>query len=116
MSDSRKKMPHNGNLLNKYIIESGKSAAMISREMGYSNSLVYHLLPTESLKMQVFWRLGLVMNRNVLAEIAEDFPVEHRSKRELKLESEIERLKKEFEKELNDVKKELEVYRRLFDK
>jgi len=105
MENKLKKMPHNGDLLEKYIDSSGISRSAISREMGYSRSLIQRLFNTPSIRTHIWWGLGIAINRNIFAELGELFPVKHKTKREL-----------ELEEELEMVKKELEVYRRIHDR
>ena len=105
-------MPHNGNQLKKYIKESGKKITLLSRDMGYAFPALTQMVSTQSIRTHIWWELGLLINRNIFAEFGEMFPVEYKSKREQQLEAE----KKELETELADVKKELEIYRRILDK
>ena len=98
-------MPHNGNRLRKYIKESGKRITRLSKDMGYAFPALTRMCDTESVRTHIWWELGLRINRNIFAEFGEIFPVEYKSKREQKLEA-----------ELADVKKELEIYRRILDK
>ena len=103
--ETEQKMPHNGLLLKNYARYSGKSATELSSEMGYTRSLISRLFNTFSIRTHIWWNLGLVLNRNIFAELAEEFPVKHISRRE-----------KEIEAELSDMRKELEIYRRILDK
>jgi hypothetical protein len=105
MVTNKEKMPHNGGLLEKYVNESGKSRSEISLKMGYSRSLLSQLYDTPSIRMHIWWGLGLVINRNIFGELAERFPVEYKSKRE-----------RELEAELEDVQKELQIYKRIMDR
>ena len=98
-------MPHNGNQLKKYIKESGKKITLLSRDMGYAFPALTQMVSTQSIRTHIWWELGLLINRNIFAEFGEMFPVEYKSKREQQLEA-----------ELADVKKELEIYRRILDK
>ena len=98
-------MPHNGNQLKKYIKESGKKITLLSRDMGYAFPALTQMVSTQSIRTHIWWELGLLINRNIFAEFGEMFPVEYKSKREQQLEA-----------ELTDVKKELEIYRRILDK
>ena len=112
METTTNEMPHNGNRLRKYIKESGKRITRLSKDMGYAFPALTRMCDTESVRTHIWWELGLRINRNIFAEFGEIFPVEYKSKREQKLEAE----KKELEAELADVKKELEIYRRILDK
>ena len=98
-------MPHNGSLLKKYITESGGRVTVLSKKMGYSSPLLMRLFNTLSIRTHIWWGLGLLINRNIFAELGEIYPVKYKSKREEQLEA-----------ELKDVKKELEIYRRILDK
>ena len=102
---TEQRMPHNGSLLKKHIYNSGNTATGISRKMGYTKSLVSRLFDTCSLRTHIWWELGLILNQNIFAEFAEQFPVKYISRRE-----------KEIEAELSDMRKELEVYKRILDK
>ena len=105
MEQTTNEMPHNGEQLERYIKESGKRATVLSKNMGYSSPLLMRLFNTPSIRTHVWWKLGLLINRNIFAEFAEIYPVKYKSKREQQLEAELE-----------DVKKELEIYRRILDK
>jgi len=105
MEQTSNNMPHNGGRLEKYIKESGKQPTVLSKKMGYSSPLLIRLFNTPSIRTHIWWELGLLINRNIFAEFAEIYPVKYKSKRE-----------QELETELEDVKKELEIYRRILDK
>ena len=105
METTTGEMPHNGNLLEQYVKTSGSKVTQLSREMGYSSPLLMRLYKTPSIRTHIWWKLGLLINRNIFADFADIFPIEHKSKR-------IEQL----EAELADAKKELEIYRRIVGK
>ena len=116
MEQTINEMPHNGNKLENYIRESGKRPTVLSREMGYSSPLLMRFFNTPSIRTHIWWKLGLLIDRNIFAEFAEIYPVKYKSKREEQLETELADVKKELEAELADVKKELEIYKRIYDK
>jgi len=105
MDVKKENMPHNGTLLEGYVKSSRETGTAISRQMGYSHSLIARLYDTPSIRTHIFWKLGLILNRNLLAELAEQFPIQHKSKRE-----------QELEAELESVQKELEIYKRIMEK
>ena len=105
MVKTANEMPHNGYRLENYVRKSGKKSTALSQEMGYSPPLLMRLFNTPSLRTHIWWKLGLLIDRNIFAEFAEIYPVKYKSKREEQLEI-----------ELADVKKELEIYRRIHDK
>ena len=105
MGATTNEMPHNGYQLKKYIKETGNKATLLSRDMGYAFPRLTRMYNTVSIRTHIWWELGLLINRNIFAEFGEMFPVEYKSKRELQLEA-----------ELADVKKELEIYRRILEK
>ena len=105
MANITNEMPHNGVRLERYIINSGQKVTALSKKMGYSSPLLMRLYNTPSIRTHIWWKLGLLLERNLFAEFAEIFPVKYKSAREQQL-----------EKELEDVKKELEIYRRINDR
>ena len=105
MEKRSNKMPHNGSLLEKYVAQSGKRVTFLSKDMGYSAQMLMRLFDTPSIRTHVWWELGLLIDRNIFAELGERYPVKYKSKREEQLEAELE-----------DVKRELEIYRRILDK
>ena len=105
MKSTSKNMPHNGDLLKKYTKESGETKIILSRKMGYSDSMLSRLTETYSIRTHIWWELGLVINRNLFAEFAERFPVKYKSAREMEIETELEK-----------VKTELEIYKRIVGK
>ena len=105
MEKTMNEMPHNGSRLEKYIKKSGKMATVVSKQMGYSAPLLWRMFDTPSIRTHIWWKLGIILNRNIFAEFAEIFPVKYKSEREQQLED-----------ELKEVKKELEIYRRILDK
>ena len=115
-TEIQNEMPHNGDLLEKYVKKSGFKTAPLSRKMNYSESLLRRLWNTPSLRTHIWWKLGLAINHNIFADFAAIFPVKYKTAREHELEAELNEVRKNLEAELYDVKKELEVYRRIFDK
>ena len=105
MSEENAKMPHNGGMLERIVKQSGKTSGKLSRQMGYSESLLRHLYDTPSIRTHIWWEVGIATGQNIFAQFAERFPIKHKSKRE-----------KELETELEKVKVELEIYRRIVER
>lgn len=105
MNTNKEAMPHNGFLLKKYINDSGQTITALAKEMDSSISVVLRQYKTYSLRTHVWWKLGLALNRNIFAELAEYFPIKYKTRRE-----------QELEVELEDIRKELEIYKRIIDK
>ncbi len=105
MITNEEKMPHNGSLLKKYISNSEQTITALAKKMDSSQSVISRQYNTSSLRTHVWWRLGIAINRNIFAELAEHFPIQHKTKRE-----------QELEAELKDVRKELEIYKKIMDK
>ena len=105
MKKTTNEMPHNGSRLKRYLRDADKKSTVVSKQMGYSAPLLMRLFDTPSIRTHIWWQLGIILDRNLFAEFAEIFPVKYKSEREQQLED-----------ELKDVKKELEIYRRILDK
>ena len=99
------KMPHNGGMLERIVEQSGKSSGKLSQQMGYSESLLRHLYDTPSIRTHIWWELGAVTGQNLFVQFVERFPIKYQTKRELELEAELEK-----------VKAELEIYRRIVER
>ena len=123
MENTTTNMPHNGGLLEKFINESEQRVTTLSHKMGYTRAVLPRLYNTPSMRTHIWWQLGLAVNRNLLAELAERFPIRYQTKRELELEKELIEEKQISEFKLNEakleldrVRLELEIYRRIVDK
>ena len=105
MATEENKMPHNGSLLKKYVNNSGKQVATFISQLGTKRCSLIDLYRTPSLRTHIWWEVGFVLNRNIFGEFAERYPIPYQTKRE-----------KELEIELADLKKELEIYKRIVEK
>ena len=103
--------PHNGELLKKIAKEEGLNYVALGKRMNMHPSSFAHSVKSESLQMRHWWKLGLALDRNLIAEIGESFPLHYETLREKELQSEIETLKSDIEK----LKLELGIYKRILE-
>ena len=99
------KMPHNGSLLEKYVNESGLGTAAITKHMRSKRTTLKDLYFTPSLRMHIWWDVGVAINQNLFGDFAERFPIPYHTKREL-----------ELEEEVKNIRMELEIYKRIVEK
>lgn len=62
-------MPHHGKVLEKAIRESGYSLALVSRKTKISRRHFYNLFLQEIIKIDVFLKVGKVINHDFTADI-----------------------------------------------
>ena len=105
MATQENKMPHNGSLLEKYVRDSGLQVTAITKHLQSKRTTLNDFYLTPSLRMHLWWEMGLILNRNVFGDFAERFPIPYRTKREL-----------ELEEEVKNLRMELEIYKRIMDK
>ncbi|MGK4566184.1 hypothetical protein [Flavobacterium sp. 3HN19-14] len=97
--------PHIGQIIGDYMKAHNILNATVARRIGIATNGIGYYLQQESLQLGIIWKVGVAVGHNFLAEIAEQHPYWLPSAKELKLESEIE-----------DLKKELEIYKRIVGK
>ncbi|HBG40784.1 MAG TPA: hypothetical protein DDW85_05150 [Porphyromonadaceae bacterium] len=117
--ENNTQLPHNGQWIMKAVEEEKISFAELGRRMGVDPSSFRQYGDSDSLQMRIWWKLGLAINRNLIAEIGDRFPVSYETKREKERVAERNNLQKELEKaqaEIEKLKTQLEVYQRIVEK
>lgn len=97
--------PHVGKMIGEYLRKHNIINATVARRIGIAPNGIGYYLEQESLQLGIIWKVGIAVGHDFLAEIAAMHPYKMPSERELQLESEIE-----------DLKKELEIYKRIVGK
>jgi hypothetical protein len=67
--------PHMGRLLEGRIRQSGRTHAVISRDLGIAQTGVARYLQQPSLQAGILWKVGLSIRHNFFDELAGHFPV-----------------------------------------
>jgi transcriptional regulator with XRE-family HTH domain len=109
-------MPHNGNLLAKYIPEHYGSKSELARKMGVTLPGVNDYCRNSSLQTSVWWRASQALQHNFLAELADDLGIDYDSKAVLALREELTRAQQEInrlQQENGDLKIKVSVYESL---
>jgi transcriptional regulator with XRE-family HTH domain len=94
-------MPHAGNLLYKIMLEKRVSQAALARGLNVSDTGVLRYLQQPSLHAAILWKEGKILNHNFFEELSALHPVKKSNA--------------EKEQELADLKKELEIYKRIVE-
>ncbi len=97
MKKNTENYPHNGNFLKKAIREKGLSSSELAQLTGHHPSLFPYYKRSASLSFKVLWNLGLSLERNLISELGESFPLAYETEREKALKKENEELKRELE-------------------
>ena len=111
--------PHNGQLLKEAIEERGMTINSFAQYIGASQPGIAYSTTRESLQIQVLWKLGLALERNLIAEIGDDFPIRFTTTREKELLAEQEKLiagQNELKREIEKLNIQIEVYKEVLKK
>ena len=99
-SKTKEGFQHNGKMLAEYFELNSINKAALSRKMGMSPSTIQKYLEGESLQFRILWKISVATKHNFLAELTAQLPTEIvdpiKTKRELELESELEKVKFEL--------------------
>jgi transcriptional regulator with XRE-family HTH domain len=90
------KMPHNGKRLQACISAQGLTIAEAARRIGVAPQTVSSYYKSASLQLDVWWRVGLALHRNLIAELGMELPVAFESPTEAALKQEVAQLKTEL--------------------
>lgn len=104
--------PHNGKLLQGYLTSHNIRIVDLARGMKVASPTVFQYFNSQSLQLNIWWKISQALNHNFLAELAEQLPVEHITAREKELQNQIDALQKELEK----TNIELSVYKNIMGK
>lgn len=103
--------PHNGKLVENYVLKNGINRAELARKMNMATTSVYNYAGSASLQLGILWKISVAIKHNFIAELGEMMPVEFVSNREKEIQQQLEDLQKEFEKQ----NMELSIYKKIVD-
>ncbi len=112
MKQKTNNMPHNGSLLEKYIVEQHTIKAALARKMGVTQPSINVYFRRHTLQTGIWWRASLALQHNFIAELGEILPVDYETKTEAKLREELAQL----QKEMSELKLKLSVYESIMKK
>ncbi len=108
-SSDNENLSHNGDLLRRYIKESGIGNVKMANRMGVNPQTLYHYLGRATLQTRVLWEASLILKRNILFDLGMKLPNDFVSEYEPELQKQIEELKQENER----LKIEIGVYEKI---
>ncbi|MDR1679275.1 MAG: hypothetical protein LBR81_05795 [Prevotellaceae bacterium] len=112
-------MPHNGNLLEKYIAEQRIVKSHLARRMDITPPSMNLYLTRGSLQTVVWWRISRALQHNFLAELGDALDIAYETKAEAKLREEIAGLQEKIKlqgKEIDEMKVKISVYESIVNK
>jgi hypothetical protein len=102
--NGKKAMPHAGNLLKKVLNEKRISNAALARAINIHPVGLGRYLKQPTLHAALLWKIGLVLNYNFFELLSNEFPVK---------EAGISGKEAQLQQEINDLKKEVELYKKV---
>ncbi len=112
MKEENSVMPHNGDLLEKYIDEQRVVKVHLAGKMGVTPPCVNRYLTHETLQASVLWRASKALQHNFLAELGELAGVAYETKAEAQLREELAGLRKE----LDELRMKVSIYEGMIKK
>ena len=105
MNDTNKKQPTTapaclpiGNLIAWIIQEKHLKKAAIARNLGILPTSLNQYFKQPSVQVSILWRLGIAMEYNLLADVAERHPIAFETKKEAALKQELAEQKAQMER------------------
>lgn len=88
-SNSLSKMPHVGNILQEAMNEKRYTNVQLANSIGVAPMTVWRLVRQQSIQADMLWRIGKVLQINLLQRIANHHPIQTPTQKELELEKQI---------------------------
>lgn len=101
---------HIGNLIAWIIQEKKLKKVDIAQQLNIAPTTLAQYFKQSSIQVGILWRLGQAMNYNLLADVADRFPIDFETKKEAALQQ----ILSEKEEELNILKTELNLLKKIY--